>query len=457
MFVPFGVNSYTSKALTLSAQRVVNARTVKSTAQTRSQTPVFRCPGIRTFLEPGNTIRGAAIVDGTLVILAGTTVYSVSPIGITTTLGTIPGIDQTATASGVGEAVFLADGDAYVVDSISVTQVTDPDYLPSTQVVWSDGYFLFLAEDRVQASALNDPFVIDALAYDSLTWATEQPIAIITSGRDLIHFMPEAIAIGYNKGTSPYPFALAPDGFVELGCAASRSPAKLDNTVFWFANDRTVRSLRGTTPVRISNEPLEQLFAEFETIDDAFGMAITDSGCFSYILSFPAEGRTFEYNIATELWNERQTYGQNHWDVRGYIKAYGKHFLWREDTLGVLDPTCYTEFGNPQVVTLTSAPIFDGVNWVHFDRCELDLDPGNGIAVGQGSDPLVVLRYSDDGGNTWSADFHRSVGKLGQKRQRTIFTRHGRSRNRVYQLAYSEPTFFAFYGAYLNEDEAMAA
>lgn len=456
MFTRFAVNSYQSPALSLSAQRVVNARTVKGQQGSRTQTPVFRCPGIASFATFGGQIRGASRVGETLIVVAGESVYSVTEAGATTVLGTILGSDYTPSAEGVNECVFLADGKGYVVDS-TVTQITDADFLPATQVQWSDGYFIFLASDRVFVSAFNDPTSYNALAYDSLTWATQQPIAIIADTRELIHFMPKGMAIGYNANGSPYPFALSSDGFIERGCLAPRSPAKLDNTVFWLADDRTVRSLRGNTPVRVSTEPLEQLFARMTTLDDAYGMAISQDGSFSYLLTFPTEDRTFEYNLATELWNERASLNRQGWQVEGHIEAYGRHFVWSGARLGYLSPDTHAEWGDEQIVELTSENLNDGVNWVHFDRIELDLDVGVGIATGQGSDPQITLSYSDDGGKTWSPEYQRSVGKIGETRQRVIYTRHGRSRSRVYRVRYSEPTPFAFYGAYINEANAVAA
>lgn len=457
MLTRFAVNSYQSPALSLSAQRVVNARTVKAQQGSRTQTPVFRCPGIASFVSFGSSIRGASKVGDTLVVVAGNTAYSVSSTGTTSSLGAIPWSGPCPSAAGVDECVFLdSTGTAHVVTT-SVTTVTDADFLPATQVQWIDGYFLFLAADRVFASDFNDPTSYNALSYDSLTWATQQPIAIIADTRDIIHFMPQAMAIGYNKGTTPYPFGLSADGFIERGCLAPKSPAKLDNTVFWLADDRTVRALRGATPVRVSTEPMEQLFARMTTLDDAFGMAISQDGSFSYILTFPTEGRTFEYNVATELWNERASSGEDYWKVQGHIEAHGRHYVWIDNKLGYLDPQVYAEFGDPQTVILTSENMNDGVNWVHFDRIEIDADMGVGLITGQGSDPQIVLRYSDDGGKTWSADYQRSMGAIGEYRKRAIFTRHGRSRSRVYQLQYSDPTPFAFYGAYVNEGQSLAA
>lgn len=455
-FTRFAVNSYTSPALSLAAQTVVNARTVPAQQGARTQTPVFRTAGIAAHADFAGPVRGAGLVGDTLVVVAGTTVYSVDDNGGTIVIGTIPGSGYCPSASGVDNCVFLAGISGYVVDS-TVTKITDTDFVAATQVQWSDGYYIFLAADRVFVSALNDPLTYEALAYDSLVWSTQQAIAIIADTRDLIHFTPTAIAIGRNAGTTPYPYSLAADGFIERGCGAARSPAKLDNTVFWFADDRTVRALRGNTPVRISTEPMEQLFARMGTVSDAFGLSISQDGTFSYVLTFPTEGRTFEYSVATELWNERASYGQDHWQVEGHIEAHGRHYVWAGDKLGVLDPQTYAEWDDPQVVTLTSEALHDGVNFVHFDRIELDMDVGVGLVSGQGSDPQIVLRYSDDGGKTWSANYHRSIGAIGETRKRVIYTRHGRSRNRVYQVQYSEPTPLAFYGAYVNEASALAA
>jgi hypothetical protein len=456
VFTRFAVNSYQSPALSLSAQRVVNARTVPAQQGSRTQTPVFRLPGIKNALTAAGPIRGASLVGNTLVIVAGEGVYSVSDSHTATLLGSIPGTGYCPSAAGVDKAVFLADGDGYVVTT-TVTPITDADFLPSTQVVWTDGYFVFLADDRIFVSDFGDPLNYQALAFDSISWAQQQPTAIIAEGRDLIQFGPRAMAIASNRGTIPYPFGLNSDGFIERGCLAPRSPAKLDQSVFWLADDRTVRVLRGNTPQRVSTEALEQLFARFDTLDDAFGLAISQDGTFSYVLTFPSEGRTFEYSVGTGLWNERASYGSDRWQVEGHIEAYGRQYVWSGNKLGYLDPETYTEWGDPQVVTLTSESLSAGPNWIHFDRVELDLDVGVGLITGQGSDPQIGLRYSDDGGKTWGTTYFRGVGKIGETRKRVPFTRHGRSRNRVYQLTYSDPTPFAFYGAWINEEQVLAA
>ena len=104
-FTPFAVNSYTSPALSLSAQRVVNARTVKAQPRARTQTPVFRCPGIKGFTTFAAPVRGASLVGDSLVVVAGNTAYRVSSSGVLTALGSVPGVGPCAAAAGVDGCV----------------------------------------------------------------------------------------------------------------------------------------------------------------------------------------------------------------------------------------------------------------------------------------------------------------------------------------------------------------
>jgi hypothetical protein len=49
-------------------------------------------------------------------------------------------------------------------------------------------------------------------------------------------------------------------------------------------------------------------------------------------------------------------------------------------------------------------------------------------------DPIVNLRFSDDGGHKWSNEYAMSAGQAGEFKKRVIWRRLGRSRDRVYEL-----------------------
>ena len=68
-------------------------------------------------------------------------------------------------------------------------------------------------------------------------------------------------------------------------------------------------------------------------------------------------------------------------------------------------------------------------------------------------DPQAMLRWSDDGGHTWSNEHWRSMGKIGEYGYRTIWRRLGMTqklRDRVYEVSGTDPVKLAIMGAELQ-------
>jgi hypothetical protein len=72
--------------------------------------------------------------------------------------------------------------------------------------------------------------------------------------------------------------------------------------------------------------------------------------------------------------------------------------------------------------------------------------------VVQGSDPQAMLRWSDDGGHTWSNEHWKPMGMIGQFGYRTIWRRLGATmkiRDRVYEISGTDPVRVYIMGAEL--------
>jgi hypothetical protein len=70
-----------------------------------------------------------------------------------------------------------------------------------------------------------------------------------------------------------------------------------------------------------------------------------------------------------------------------------------------------------------------------------------------GYNPEVMLRWSDDGGHTWSNEHWRTMGKIGEFGYRTIWRRLGMTtkiRDRVYEVSGTDPVKLAIMGAELQ-------
>jgi hypothetical protein len=76
-----------------------------------------------------------------------------------------------------------------------------------------------------------------------------------------------------------------------------------------------------------------------------------------------------------------------------------------------------------------------------------------GLLIADPLDPQVMLRWSDDGGHTWSNEHWRSMGKSGEWGYRVFWRRLGMTeklRDRVYEVSGTDPIKLAIMGAELE-------
>ena len=89
---------------------------------------------------------------------------------------------------------------------------------------------------------------------------------------------------------------------------------------------------------------------------------------------------------------------------------------------------------------------------IRYGWLQVDMETGVGLITGQGSDPQLMLRYSDDGGHTWSNTKFASAGAIGNYRARARFLRLGAARNRVWEITMTDPVKFAVFGGIANAE-----
>lgn len=116
-----------------------------------------------------------------------------------------------------------------------------------------------------------------------------------------------------------------------------------------------------------------------------------------------------------------------------------------------LDMNTYTDGGLPISRTRRTQIINkERVNVLHH-RVEVEFEPGVGLDVAEGEDgedPQAVLKWSDDGGNTWSNGRSVSIGKYTKYGARAVWRGLGKSRNRIYELSVESPVKIVLIGAH---------
>ena len=102
-----------------------------------------------------------------------------------------------------------------------------------------------------------------------------------------------------------------------------------------------------------------------------------------------------------------------------------------------------------------SPAIADEDRWIFHHALQIDLETGVGLVSGEGSDPQLMLRWSDDGGQTWSDEHWTSAGRMGEYQTRAVWMRLGRSRDRVYETTVTSPVQWSLLACLLHLERGI--
>lgn len=110
-----------------------------------------------------------------------------------------------------------------------------------------------------------------------------------------------------------------------------------------------------------------------------------------------------------------------------------------------------------KVRRLRRAPhLSDEQQRIFHKKFQLDIEAGVGLPSGQGVNPELLLRWSNDGGFTWSGYVNLGVGPQGQYRFRCIHYQLGQARDRVYEVTQQDPVKTVWLAAYLDVEEGLS-
>jgi hypothetical protein len=368
-----------------------------------------------------------------------------------------------------GTQIFLAcNPDAYVYTEATNTfkKITDPDFVGAKTVCYIDGYFAFNQPDTqiIWVTDILDGTSINPLAFAAAESSPDQVVAVVSNNREVWVFGQGTTEVWYDAATTPFPLAPIQGAYNEIGCLAPFSIAKLDNSIFWLGSDPRgygiVYRNQGYTGKRVSTHAVEYAIQQYGDISDAEAYTYQQEGHAFYVLNFPSANATWVYDVSTNAWHERAS-----WNNGAFIRHRGQCQMnfnsqtivgdYENGNLYALDLDVYSDNGAIQKWVRSWRPL--GPNANNMKRTaqhtlQLDCQSGVGLNLGQGSDPQVMLRWSDDGGHTWSSEHWISMGKIGEYGYRAIWRRLGMTtklRDRIYEISGTDPNKVVIVGAEL--------
>jgi len=404
-------------------------------------------------------------------VVSGTEFYKVTGLTATPTkLGDVSGTGPVSIADN-GTQIFLAcNGPSYIYNEVTnvFAQITDPDFPGAVTVGYLDGYFVFNEPNsqKVWVTQLLDGTSVDPLDFASAEGSPDGLVAVNVDHREAWLFGTDSIEVWYDAGQTDFPLTRIQGAFNEIGCVAAFSIAKLDNGLFWLGTDARGQGIvyraNGYTGVRVSTHAIEYAIAQYGNISDAIAYTYQQEGHAFYVLTFPSGNATWVYDVATQAWHERAGWntatGQFTRHRSNCQCNFGGNTVvgdYESGNIYTLDLNVYADNGGIQKWLRSWRALPTGQNNLKRTAqhsLQLDCESGTGLITGQGSDPEIMLRFSDDGGHTWSNEHLSKMGKIGEYYRRVFWRRLGMTlklRDRVYEVSMTDPVKTAIMGAEL--------
>ena len=376
----------------------------------------------------------------------------------------------------------------------TVLPATDGAFSGGNTVGTYDNYFVYNRPDTQQfgASDLLSP-ISNSLSFASKDGSPDNLVALIIDHRE-IYLMGEASSeVWVDVGAVPFPFQRIPGTSTQHGCAAKFSLSRLGNSFAYVSRNSRgqgqIMQMDGYKPTRISTHAVEQTLVN-QYIDDAIAWTYQLEGHECYVVTFPTLQLTWVFDATTQMWHKwlyLDDLGQ-YQRHRGQCCAVFQGMVlvgdYSNGSIYELDPDNYTDNGQT-IRRLRRAPhLVADFQRQYFDELQIQFQPGvgtTGLSTSESStipfatylgdtyaiaatqtltipfastfilgtsnilftntttNPQAMLRWSNDGGSTWSKEYWVSIGSIGRYKNRAIWRRLGIARDRIFEVSITDP------------------
>ena len=482
-----GVGTYTINRSQTVANSVMNSATVGAVVTATIAGTLMTVSAVASgVLHVGQTISGVGVTLGTII----------------TALGTGTGGVGTYTLS-VGSTVAV--GVTMYGLNFSVLPSTDGAFSGANTVDVIDNYIVYNNPTTQEwgSTDLLSP-ISPQTSYSLKDGAPDDLVALIVDHREVYLMGEISSEVWTDVGTVPFPFQRIPGTSTQHGIAAPFSLYRLGNSFAYVSRNNRgqaqIMQMEGYIPKRISTHAVENTLAN-KYVADAISWTYQLEGHEVFVVTFPSLQLTWAYDATTQMWhkwlyttneNEYQRHRGNCCAVFQGLVIVGDY---ENGKLYELDKTNYTDDGQnirrlrraPHLVTEFQRQYFDelqiqfqpgvgttglsgpiqetGTNTIYlgdtytitadatftieFDKTYI-LGTQNTISYQTTDNPQAMLRWSNDGGSTWSNEHWTSVGQMGKYRNRAIWRRLGTARDRIFEVSVTDPVNFVIISANLK-------
>lgn len=389
-------------------------------------------------------------------------VYSEALFGISsstlyrdaTALGSVNGTGPSSFAASATE-VLVTRGTtphSYNGTNLAVAPVMDADDNPYDvrAVGYLGGYFIAVRDgtNRFYWSTSQNGRLWDGLDFAAAESEPDELIEVYVVNDGLWLMGAETVEFWQLTGADP-PFARVEGFLLKKGMIATGCAAEADNTLFWWGHDNRIYRAAQGAPQGVSDNAIEEQL-ENSTLRGMF--SFTYEG--AVFVAVRTDTGTFILNVGVGSWSEYGTYGRDNWRI-SYAAMVGDSPVFGDDEDGTL---WEFEEGNWDDGEYLERRFSAAFNWtggsvVGHRLCVLGNPGDTPLLTGQGSDPVLEIRYSRDNGKTWGDWRSTGLGAQGKYRQRIELRRLGLfdTQGGVFEFRVTDPVPFRVSRVFANE------
>ena len=385
----------------------------------------------------------------------------------------------------------------------SILPATDGAFQGATVVDIVDNYFVYNDPNTQKWAATNilSPITY-GLSFASKFTGPDNLVSLVCDHGQVYLLGEKTSEVWADTGTFPFPFQRIPGSSSEHGISSPFSVSRVGNSFAYLAKNNRGQAeivmMNGYFPQRISTHAVENTLVD-QYINDAVAYTYQLEGHEVYVISFPTLDLTWAYDSTTQLWHKWLWVDNNnvYHRHRSICAAFFQGLVlvgdWENGQIYQLDPLNYTDNGGTIRRVRRAPHLVSDLQRQYFDELQIQFQPGVGttglsnqegqfaldplvirpgevliitpfeeLTIGQNANinaltvttnPQAMLRWSNDGGSTWSNEHWSNIGQLGKYQNRIIWRRLGWSRDRIFEVVVTDPIKAVIVSANLKASE----
>lgn len=430
----------------------------------------YPSPGVTLWKTLPNTpIRGLFTQNGRFWAVAGAGLYEVAEDKTVTAIGAM-NVDANpctfASSGDVSNQLVVSSGNHVYWWPMGGGALTDV-LTGGVFVIFLNNRFVALdvATNTIHVSNFNDAAAFPGGNDQQRSISGDKWKSMLADGQYMWLFGGQKSDVYQFAGSGNTLFVPVQGVSINEGIGAPFSACIINNAPEWLNANEHGRAMilraENFSPVRRSTHAVEFAMQNYDLVQDAVAFPYQEDGHSFYVANFPTARASWVDDAAREM--------NDSWHMRGYWDSaamtyqafrpqfhafcFGKHLVGDRETGNIyeMSNSIYTDVDGTGIRRLRrTAPMRAELRRIFYGQVILNIETGVGLPSGQGSNPQIMARWSDDGGRTYGNEHWQTIGKIGAFRTRVNWPNTGAARQRVYEFVGSDPVPYRLIGGYVD-------